>query len=326
MYVPKKSISKMLLIAVCLMMALLAREGLAQEAYPNRPITVIDPWGPGMSNTIARLVCKGAEKELGQPIIIESKPGAGGSIAMNYILKSKPDGYTLGTPMTSAYIIHPHLRQVQYNPFDSVDITTIFKYPIGLAVRIDAPWKSFEEVIAYARKNPGKFTYSTAGVGVVQHIAMEQMAMQEKIIWTQIPFKSGGEAVAACLGGHSDAVVQGPMDELPHVKAGKLKLLLTLDDNRWPDYPDVPNILEKGFNFYSMSYMCLNAPKGVPESIIKKLEAAFNRAKKDPVFLKKLEEFHVPVSHLNGKEYSDLWRSKYEEMGKVIKGLGLQEK
>jgi tripartite-type tricarboxylate transporter receptor subunit TctC len=326
MYSRRRNLVKAFFIVASLITNLLAGDGLAQEPYPNRPITVIDPWGPGMSNTIARFVCKAAEKELGQAMIIESKPGAGGSIAMNYILKARPDGYTLGTPMTSAYIIHPHLRQVQYNPFDSVDITTIFKYPIGLAVRIDAPWKTFEEILAYARKNPGKFTYSTAGVGVVQHIVMEQIAMQETIKWTQIPFKSGGEAVAACLGGHTDAVAQGPVDELPHLNAGKLKLLLTLGDSRWPDYPDIPNILEKGFNFYSMSYMCLNAPKGVPESIIKRLEAAFNKAKKDPFFLKKLEEFHVPVSNLNGKEYSDLWRSKYDEMGRIIKALGLQEK
>jgi tripartite-type tricarboxylate transporter receptor subunit TctC len=280
-----------------------------------------------MSDTITRVVCKAAEKELGQPIIVENKPGAGGTIGVSYALKAKPDGYTLGLPMTSAYIIQPQMRQLSYNPLtDAVDITTIFRYNFGLAVRTDAPWKNFEELIAYARNNPGKFTYACAGVGVGQHICMERVAMQEKIKWTQVPFKSGVEAVAACLGGHTDAVVQGSVDEIPHIKAGKLKLLLTLDDKRWPGFPAVPSILEKGYNFYVISYMCLNAPKGVPEPIIRKLEVAFDKAKRDPSFIGTLETFQVETGNLSGKEYSDLWRSKYDEMGKVIKSLGLQEK
>ena len=302
------------------------RIGFAQGTYPDRPITVINTWGAGMSDTVARIICRIAEKDLGQPVIVENKPGAGGAIGANYALKAKPDGYTLGVPMTSAYIILPHIRNLQYNPLtDAVDITTIFKYNFGLAVKADAPWKSFEEVIDYARKNPGKFTYATAGVGVTQHITMEQMAMKLGIKWTQVPFKSGSEAVVACLGGNTDAVVQGSVDELPHVGVGKLRILLTLEDKRWPDLPNVPTIMEKGFNFFAMSYMVLNAPKGIAEPIVKKLEAAFNKAKKDPSFIESLKKFHVDVGDLNGEEYSKLWRSKYEEMGKVIKALGLQQ-
>ena len=301
--------------------------GFAEEVYPDRPITVINTWGAGMSDTVARIICRIAEKDLGQPVIVENKPGAGGAIGANYALKAKPDGYTLGVPMTSAYVVLPHIRNLQYNPLtDAVDITTIFKYNFGLAVRADAPWKTFEDVIDYARKNPGKFTYATAGVGVTQHITMEQMAMKLGIKWTQVPFKSGSEAVVACLGGNTDAVVQGSVDELPHVSVGKLRVLLTLEDKRWPDLPNVPTIMEKGFNFFAMSYMALAAPKGIPEPIVRKLEAVFNKAKKDPSFIDSLKKFHVEVGDLNGEEYSKLWRLKYEEMGKVIKALGLSEK
>jgi tripartite-type tricarboxylate transporter receptor subunit TctC len=116
------------------------------------------------------------------------------------------------------------------------------------------------------------------------------------------------------------------LDEIPHIKAGKLKLLLTLDDKEWPGFPNVPSILEKGYNFYAITYMCLSAPKGVPEAIIKRLEAAFVKAKRDPSFIGTLEKFQVESGNLNGKEYSELWRSKYDEMGKIIKMLGLQEK
>ncbi len=326
MYFSSRSSSRSLLGAILLVMALLAENGLGQEIYPSRPITVVVPWGPGMSDTVARVLCKAAEKELGQPVIVENKPGAGGSLGVNYVLKSKPDGYTLGQPMTSAYIVHPHLRKLPYNPLtNTIDILPIYKYPIGLAVRADAPWNSYEDLIAYAKKNPSKFTYGCAGVGVIQHITMERLAMKEGIKWTMIPFKTVPESIAGVLGGHVHAVVQGPVDELPHLKAGKLKLLLSLADTRWPDYPNVPTILEKGFDFYAISFQCLNAPKGVPESIIKKIEAAFSKARRDPAFLKTLEDFHLSVSTMSGKEYSDLWRSKYDEMGKVIKALGLQE-
>jgi tripartite-type tricarboxylate transporter receptor subunit TctC len=272
-------------------------------------------------------MCKVAERELGQPIIVENKPGAGGSLGMNYVLKSKPDGYTLGTPGTGSYFIHPHMRNVPYDPFtDSIDITPIFKYNFGLVLRVDAPWNTFEDILKYAKNNPGKFRYAVAGVGNPQHICMERIAMKEGIQWTLIPFKSGMESVTACLGGHTDAAVQGSIDVMPHIKAGKLKLLLTIGDRRWPAIPNVPSILEKGYNFYAISYHFINAPTGVPKSIIKKLEDVFNKAKRDPSFIELMGKFEVEVCTMSGKEFSDLWKSNYDEMGKVIKTLGLQEK
>jgi tripartite-type tricarboxylate transporter receptor subunit TctC len=329
MFFKKKNLWKGLLCTVFfLIIGLIGENALSQELYPNRPISVVCPWGPGMSDTIARIVCKAAERELGQPIIVENKPGAGGSLGVNYVLKSKPDGYTLGLPMTSAYIVHPHLKNLAYNPLTStIDIATIFKYRFGVAVKADAPWNSFEDLISYAKKNPGKFTYGAGGaIGSTQHICMERIAMKAGINWTIIPFKTAPESVAAVLGDHVNAVVQGPLDELPHLKAGKLKLLVALDDTRWPDYPNVPTILEKGFDFYAVSYQALNAPVGVPESIIKKIEQAFDKAKKDALFLKTLADFGVAPGDLSGKQYADFWRKDYNKMGEVIKALGLQEK
>ena len=323
----KKMLIKISLIMILIITAFLVRNSLSQESFPNRPITVVVPFGPGMSDTIGRIICRIAEKELGQPIIVENKPGAGGLIGANYVFKSKADGYTLGIPMTSVYIIFPHTRTVPYNPLtDAIDIATLYKYNFGLAVRSDAPWSTYEDVIAYARKNPGKFTYACAGVATTQDICMSRIGMKEEIKWTVVPFKSGAEAVAACLGGHTDAVVQGSIDEVPHIKGGKLKLLLTLDDKRWPEFRDVPNILEKGYNFFAFSWGVLSAPKGVPETIIKKLEDVFNKSKRDPSYIEALDKFKVEVGDLSGKEYSDLWRSKYDEMGKVLKALGLVEK
>ncbi len=327
MYISKKVLPRTFLIAIFLMTVVFVRNGQPQEAYPSRPVTVVVPWGPGQSDTITRIVCKAAEKELGQPIIVENKPGASGTIGANYVFKSRPDGYTLGVIVSNAYLIAPHMQKVPYNPLtDSVDITTIIKTNLGFAVKANAPWSTFKEVIAYAKNNPGKFTYACAGVGVLQHITMERVAMKEGVKWTLVPFKSGGEAAIACLGGHTDAVAQAGVDVSPHVKAGKLKLLLTLGDKRWPVSPNAPTILEVGYDFFVPFFMALSAPRGIPESIIKKLENVFNKAKGDPSFIETMEKFQVEVGDLSGKAYSDLWRSKYDEMGKVIKVLGLQEK
>lgn len=299
----------------------------AQESYPNRPITMVVWSTAGMGDTVTRILCKNVEKELGQPVVIETKPGAAGAIGINHVVRSKPDGYTLGMAVTSNYVINPHIRKIPYDTLTAItDILTVVKYNFGLAVKADAPWNTFEDVIAYAKKNPDKFTYACAGVGVTQHICMERIAMKEGIKWTIVPFKSGGESVMACLGGHTDAVVQGSIDVLPHIKAGKLKMLLSLDGSRWPDVPNVPQILEKGYNFTAMSYISYMAPKGIPEPIRQKLEDVFKKAMEDPSFTEVMKQFNVQSTFMSGKEYSALWRSQYDEMGKVVKVLGLVEK
>jgi tripartite-type tricarboxylate transporter receptor subunit TctC len=191
-----------------------------------------------MGDTVTRVLCKNAEKELGQPIVIETKPGAAGAIGINYVVQSKPDGYTIGMAVTSNYIVNPHIRKLSYGTLTAItDILAVCKYNFGLAVKAGSQWNTYEDVIAYARANPGKFTYACAGVGVIQHITMERIAMKDGIKWTVVPFKSGGEAVVGVLGGHADAAVQGSVDLLPHLKSGKLKMLLVMDNKRWPDYP-----------------------------------------------------------------------------------------
>ncbi len=302
------------------------REGRAQAPYPNRPITMVVVWGPGMADTMVRAVCKAAEKKMGQPIIVENKPGAGGALGTNYVVKAEPDGYTMGVTATSVLSIIPHMRNLPFNPLTDVnDVCALYKYNHGLAVRADAPWKTLEDVIAYARKNPGKFTYANAGVGSTQHLIMEMIAIKEGIKWTMVPYKSGGDSTMACLGGHADAVTMGSVDLLPHIKAGKLRLLVSLNDFRWAPVPDVPNLLEKKYGFYALNFNTIVAPKGVPEPIRQKVEGVFKEVLKDPSLLEFAQKFGVELFFVSGKDYSALWREKYTERGKIIKTLGIKE-
>lgn len=315
--------------AICILLLAVVGVGSAfpSEIYPSRPITMICGWGAGgMMDLSIRALCKASEKELGQPIIVENKAGAAGVIAKTYVAKAKPDGYTAGVTVTSTYIMQPHIRKTSYDPLsDITDIMTYARYVTGFAVRSDAPWNSIEDVIAYAKKNPGKFTYAHGGVGTTQHITMEWIAIKQGIKWTQVPFKSGPEAVAAALGGHTDGVTQGPADVLPHIKAGKLKMLLALNEARWPELPNVPTVLEK-FQFSILSYLGIYGPKGLPEPIRQKLENVFKNAMKDSSFIETLRQFQVEEAYLSGKDYSAKWRSQYQEMGKLLNTLGLVEK
>jgi tripartite-type tricarboxylate transporter receptor subunit TctC len=322
-----RGLSKVFFLVIFLIAVLFISSGLSQEKYPNKPITIFQPWMGGMSDTITRAASKIAEQELGQPVITEAKPGGTGSIAMNAVVKSKPDGYTLGIAATSTLIIVPHVSEVPFNVLtDITDVAVLYKATYALAVRADAPWKTFDELIQYARKHPGKFKYGTGGASTAQAICMERISKKEGIkLWTTVPFKSEGEAVLAVLGGHIDGVTQSAVVTLEHVKAGKLRILLILADKEWPAYPDVPHMFEKGYDFYALSYLSVYGPAGLPEPIRKRLEDSFRKGTRDPSVIALGKKFQIEVVDMGGKEYSAFWRSKYDEYGKVIKELGLQK-
>jgi tripartite-type tricarboxylate transporter receptor subunit TctC len=328
MFRSKNRVSKLFLVMIFLMTALFVKVGLSAEIYPNRPITIVNGWqAGGMHDNLTRLLSRAAEKELGQPIINENKTGAGGVIAKAFVLKSKPDGYTLGTTITATYIVQPQIRKTPYDPFtDVTDIMTFAKYNNGICVRPDSQWNTIEDVIAYSKKNPGKFTYAHPGVGMMPHIVLEQYTMKEGIKWTGVPFKGGPDAVNAAIGGHVDSVVMGTGDLIPQIKAGKLRLLLIISENRWPEVPNVPTILEKGHDFYMLSYMGIYGPKGLPETIRQKLEDVFKNAMKDRSFQEMLKQYYIEEAYLGGKEYSEKWKSMYPAMGKILNTLGLVEK
>ncbi len=327
MNLPRVGIRKLLIDCICCAAALWSTQCFSQQAYPNKPITVVLGTAPGsMMDNLTRIISKAAEKELGQPVIVENRAGAGGVIAKTYVVNSKPDGYILGATVTNTYIIQPQLRKVAYDPFtDVVDIMTFAEYNDAIAVRADSPWNTYEDVVAYAKANPGKFTYGHPGFGMMPHIVMESMSKKEGIQWQQVPFKNGPEAVNAVLGGHVNAAVAGSSDLIPQALAGKLKLLVIISGNRWSAVPNVPTIVEKGHDFYLLSYIGLFAPKGLPEPLRQKLEGAFRNAMKDRAFQDMLKNYSIEEAYLSGKDYSAKWKALYPPMGQVVKALGLQE-
>ena len=323
-----KNVTGIVLISVLLILTSFVTSGRSQGSYPERPITLVVGFGAGgFTDLSARALGKAAEKELGQPVIVENKPGAGAVIGTAFAAKQKPDGYTLGVTGTSQYILTPNIRQTPYDPLtDMTDILTYVDMPFAFVVKTDAPWNTYDELIAHVKANPGKFTYATAGVGLAQHICMERIGSKDGLKWTHVPFKSGAEAATATLGGHTQGMASTLPDVFPHVKAGKLRMLLVLSGSRLPDFPNVPTILEKGYGFDTFSSLGVFGPKGLPEPIRQKLETAFKNAMKDPVFIETLKQIGATPNFVSGSEYSAKWRSQYQEMGRVLKALGIVEK
>jgi len=307
------------------LLSLFPGAGLSKETYPNKPVSVIVTFGAGMMDTITRTICKVAEKEFGQPMVVENKPGGAGSIGMMYVLRSKPDGYMIGVTGTTNFLVNPHLQNLPLNILtDTTDVIAIGKYNFLLAVSADAPWKTFDDLIDFAKKNPGKFSYADPGVATAQHICMERIALKEGIKWNAVPFKGGGEAVTAVLGGHTQGVALSALETSPHIRAGKLKPLVILSDSRLPDFPDIPSVMDKGYNFAAIAYVSVFGPKGLPEPIRQKLEDVFKRAMGDPSYIEITKKFQIEIPKFKGgKDFSEYWKSKFDEMGKVIKTLGI---
>jgi tripartite-type tricarboxylate transporter receptor subunit TctC len=304
--------------------------GLSQggyDKYPEKPITLIYGWGSGgMQDITTRLLTEIASKDLGQPIVIEYKPGSHGIIATHTILSSKPDGYTLGASVASQFTIAPHMQKVDFDPMDPTHILVYMHYDLGLVVRADSPWKTWEEFKSYAKANPGKIRYGTTGVGTGQHLTFETIAQKEGINWVHMPFRLGGPAaVTPLLGGHIEAAIQGPTDILPHIQTGKLRLLLVLTDERWPSAPDVPAITEKGYKS-TFSYCTIYGPKGLPDPIRSKLANALHKATQDPKFVELGRKLNIHLVYMDGKEYTKLLKERIGSFTKIIQDLGLGAK
>ena len=229
--------------------------------YPTKPINMIVGWGAGGSTDVTlRALCDGAGKILGEPIIIQNKPGGGSAVGLSLLKNEKPDGYTLGN-ISSAGITGQHLRQV---PYDSTkDFTPIIRYGDyihGITVRADASWKNIKELVTYAKGNPGKLKYSSPGTGSSHHLVVEALGIQEGIKWTHIPYKGGHEATTAILGGHVDFETCAS-EWKPYVDSGALRLISTTGEKRYEKYPNVPTLTDQGYNIWAITLVGIIGPR-----------------------------------------------------------------
>jgi len=317
-------IRRSLLCAACLLAAT-AGAVHAADAWPSRPIHFVVPFGPGGANDLlARAAADGASKVLGQPIVIENKPGAGTILGTNIVARAAPDGYTF--LISSAGVVSNSLiRKVPYKDSDLVPVAMIGLAPSVIIVPPNSPYKDLKEFVE-ASKNGKGLHWSTAGVGSTPHFVEGMLTTEYGAKLDVVPYKSGNESVAAVLGGQIDATSEASIVVLPHIKAGKLKALATTWTQRISAYPDLPTAMEQGFKNVQIAHWAgVHAPAGTPVDIQDKMAAAVDKAMKDPAVVAKLRGLGIEPIGGTRASFIKFCEEEGARLGKVVKATGMKD-
>jgi tripartite-type tricarboxylate transporter receptor subunit TctC len=296
---------------------------LAQD-YPTRPITLIVPFPAGGSTDITmRAIAEVAGKQLGQPVVVENKSGGSGTVGPATMAASaRPDGYTIAQMPITVF----RMPLMQATTWDAEkDFTYIIQltgYTFGITANADGPFKTWKDVVEFAKANPGKVTYATPGAGGSPHIGTEQIAARDGIKLTQVPFKGGAETNAAVLGKHT-MLQSDSSGWKPLVESGKLRLLMIWTAQRSPNYPDAPTLKELGYPFVFDSPFGIAGPKGVDPKIVAKLHDAFKLAIEDPAVQAMLAKYDMVVNYKNTADYIQSVKDVIKSERTVVESLGL---
>jgi tripartite-type tricarboxylate transporter receptor subunit TctC len=309
-------------------LALAASSGAASaQSFPARPVTLILPWPAGGSTDVGmRALASATEKHLGQPIVIENRPGGSGTLAPGQMAATaKPDGYTVAQIPISIFRF-PFMQKTTFDPAaDFTYIIGVSGYTFGVVVKDDAPWKTFQELTADARANPGKINYGTPGTGTSLHITMEQIAKQQGLKWTHVPFKGNADAMNALLGGHIHAVADSS-GWAQLVDAGRFRLLVTWGAARTRNWPTVPTLREIGIDMVANSPFGIAGPKGMDPKVVKLLHDAFKKGLEDPSYVEAMAKLDQEQFYLSSEDYRKFALQQIEEARRFIAELGLGPK
>jgi tripartite-type tricarboxylate transporter receptor subunit TctC len=319
----KLRLLKQLLGAATLVMA----AGAGAETYPARPIRVYVPIPPGGAPDIAaRVIGQHLSEILKQPVVVENRPGANGTIAGDAVAKSTPDGYTLLLTMDSTIVINPHLFAKQpFNPqTDLIPITSIATNQFVLTINPSLPVKNFKEFVDYARKANPPLNYASGGNGSQHHLTMELLKQRAGIDLIHIPYKGGAPATMATLSGETPVMFAGSSNA-GQIKMGKLKGIAVTSKARTADYPDLPAIAESYPGFEAQIWLGLFAPAGTPPQIVERL-------RNETLKILKMADVKTRFNAAGGmdpfittpKEFDDLMKYELEKYGKVVKSAGIK--
>jgi tripartite-type tricarboxylate transporter receptor subunit TctC len=318
---------KGLSVVIAILAVLVWVHGIGAQEFPTKTITLLVGNPPGAGTDVcSRMVAQGARKFLGQEITPVNKPGGGGAVAAGILANSKGDGYTLLAVSSPCLTCTPYLETVPYDPFkDFVPIIQFGSFKTGIIVRSDSPFKSFKDLVEFARKNPGKVSYGIPGIGVTTHLVMESLMFDEKVNIAIVPFDGAVPAVTALLGGHISSCGISTSGFKPHLKTGKVRVLVATQDKRIEDLPDVPAITELGYarSAFTEVYVIL-APKGTPPAVAKALEDAFRKSMETPEYRALATGFDMYTENpLSGQKLKDHLQMGYVKNGEIIQKANL---
>lgn len=286
--------------------------------FPTKEVQIIVPWAPGgATDLIFRALAASTGKYLGKAVVVVNRAGGAGAVGYTEGMQARPDGYTLTAAVTPLTIL-PHQVSTSFTYKNFEPILNVVRDPSMFLVRSDAPWKSLQEFLDYAKKNPNMITVGNAGAGGGVHLVALAFEKAAGVKFNHIPFAGGGPSVTAILGGHVSAVSVSPPEGITHVQAGKLRIIALFAERRLEMFPDVPTVKEQGIDFVMGMWRGLVAPKGTPPGVIQKLHTAFKQAMEDPGFLKNAKDMAINLYYLGPDEFGKWMAKEHEFYGQLV--------
>jgi tripartite-type tricarboxylate transporter receptor subunit TctC len=305
-------------------LAPLAAPARGQSRFPDRPLRVFVPWTPGGATDIQmRSVCDIAARHLGQPIVVENRPGASGSLGAVALKDARPDGYTLSQMPNSVFRMPAMQQRPQWDPLrDFTWIIRLVGYMGGVVVRPDAPWQSLPELVAYARANPGKISYGTPGANTTE-VQMQRLAKLAGIDWVPVAFRGAAPNLQALLSGdiHFSAETSAWSDM---ALEGRVRPLAVWMSERVARFPAVPTFRELGWDVLGESTYGIAGPRGMDPAVVRRIHDAFRLAVHDPAHLAVLARFDMPVRYLGSEDFANEAVALMQEARRIVQELGLQ--
>ncbi|MDB5373744.1 MAG: tripartite tricarboxylate transporter family receptor [Belnapia sp.] len=310
--------------AALLPLPALAQPRATANGYPDHPIRVYVPWTPGGATDIQmRSVCELASRHLGQPLVVENRPGASGTLGAVALREAKPDGYTLSQMGNGVFRMPAMQARPQWDPVrDFTWITRFAGYMGGVVVRPDAPWRSMAELLEFARANPGKLNYGTPGANTTE-VQMQRLARAAGVDWMPIAFRGAAPNLQALLSGdiHCSAETSAWSDM---ALEGRVRPLAVWMSERVKRFPEVPTFRELGWDVLGESAYGVAGPRGMPPAVVETLHQAFRRAVHDPAHLAVLARFDMPLRYQGPEDFADDAALQAEEARRVVQELGLR--
>jgi len=313
---PMKALSRLAASAAAAAVVLASPSALAQK-FPDRPVTIVVPFPPGGgTDSLIRIMQPALTKLWGQAIVIDNRPGASGAIGGDFVAHAKPDGYTLLMSSTAG------VTAKNVDKFTPITLVSASPYVVVVNPRI--PASNISELVAYAKKNPGKLSFGSSGIGAASHLAGELFKSMAGVDMLHVPYKGTGQAVTDLLGGQID-VMFGPAETvMPHVKAGKLRALAVTSARRFAVLPDLPTVAESGVPGYSaVGWFGLFAPAGTPKDLVAKISADAGKVMNDPEVKKAMVTAGAEASPDTPEEFGRFVHSEMDKWTKLMKERGI---
>jgi tripartite-type tricarboxylate transporter receptor subunit TctC len=308
---------------LCAALLGVAATAVHAQTFPTRPIKLVIAFPAGGPTDITmRQLADNASKILGQPIVVDNKPGAGGTLPAQALQTAPPDGYTIGQIPLGVFRL-PYTTKINWDPVKDISyVINVTGYAFGIAVPGDSPFKTWNDFVAYAKANPGKLTYGSTGNLTSPHLTTELIAQQLGIQLQHVPYKGSADLAQAVLGNHLMAIADST-GFAPLVESGKLRVLNTWGEKRLAKFPDAPTLKELGLDIVQNSPFGIGAPKGTPPEVVKKLHDAFKQAMEEPSYLAALGRYDMLPIYMGSADYTKFAQTTFTREKALIEKLGL---